>query len=209
MKDVTPSHWLLVGIVLAVLIWSGWQPCDRFTWILEVFPGVVGLIILAGTYQRFRFSTFCYGLIAVRICILCLGGHYTYARVPLGEWVKPLFGWHRNNYDRLGHFAQGFVPAIITRELFIRLKVLNRSGWTFFLVLSVCLGISAFYEFIEWWTALTSGSASISFLGTQGDIWDTQEDMFTAFVAAICALLFFRGIHDRSMARVPNEQEIT
>jgi len=206
---VPTTHWILLAAVLAVFAWSGWQPYDRFTWILEVFPGVAGLIILLCTYRRFRFSTFCYALIAIHISILCVGGHYTYARVPLGGWVKPWFGWTRNNYDRLGHFAQGFVPAIITREIFIRLKVLNRERWMFFIIISICLGISAAYELFEWLTALTSGAASISFLGTQGDVWDTQEDMCTALIAAAIALIFFRWIHDRSMARVPNGRPAT
>lgn len=207
MKRIRPSHLLLLLIVAAVFAWSGWQPYDRFTWYLEVFPGVAGLIILAATYRRFRFTTLCYALIAAHICILCVGGHYTYARVPLFDWLRPVFHWQRNHYDRLGHFAQGFVPAIITREILLRLGVVTRRKWIPFLTLSVCLGISAFYELTEWWTALSSGSAANAFLGTQGDIWDTQEDMFMALIGATCALLFLGVIHDRAIFRLTTPLE--
>ncbi len=207
MKRILPSHLLLLLIVVVVFVWSGWQPYDRFTWYLEVFPGVVGLIILAATYRRFRFTSLCYVLIAAHICILCVGGHYTYARVPLFDWLRPVFHWQHNHYDRLGHFAQGLVPAIITREILLRLGVVTRRKWIPFLTLSVCLGISAFYELVEWWTALSSGSAATAFLGTQGDIWDTQEDMFMALIGATCALLFLGVIHDRAIARMTRPPE--
>ncbi len=202
MKRVARSHLLLLAIVALVFAWSGWQPYDRLTWYLEVFPGVAGLSILALTYGRFRFTTLCYVFIAAHISLLCVGGHYTYARVPLFEWLEPVFGWHRNHYDRLGHFAQGFVPALITREIFLRLGVVARRKWIPFLTISVCLGISLFYELVEWWTALAGGVASTAFLGTQGDVWDTQEDMFMALIGATCALLFFSRIQDRAMARL-------
>jgi putative membrane protein len=204
MKRIAPFHLLLLLPVATVFAWSGWQPTDRFTWYLEILPGVVGLFILAATYQRFRFTTLCYVFIAAHICILCVGGHYTYARVPLFEWLKPIFHWQRNDYDRLGHFAQGFVPALITREVFLRLGVVQRRTWIPFLTLSVCMAISAFYELVEWWTALSSGSAADAFLGTQGDVWDTQEDMFMALVGSTCALVFFRGLQDRAIARLTN-----
>ena len=204
MKRVPPSHLLLLLGVAAVFVWSGWRPADRMTWWLEVSPGLAGLIILAATYRRFRFTTLCYTLIALHISVLCVGGHYTYAHVPLFDWLRPIFGWHRNHYDRLGHFFQGFVPAMITREIFLRLKVLNRTGWLPFLVGSVCLAISALYELVEWITALIGGSGAAAFLGTQGDVWDTQEDMFTALMGAICALLFFSRIQDRAIARLPD-----
>jgi putative membrane protein len=204
MKRVPPSHLLLLLGVAAVFVWSGWRPADRLTWWLEIFPGLAGLIILAATYRRFRFTTLCYTLIALHISVLCVGGHYTYAHVPLFDWLRPIFGWHRNHYDRLGHFFQGFVPAMITREIFLRLKVLNRTGWLPFLVGSVCLAISALYELAEWVTALIGGSGATAFLGTQGDVWDTQEDMFTALIGATCALLFFSRIQDRAIARLPD-----
>ena len=202
MTRIAPLHLVLLGAVLAILIWSGLQPYDRLTWWLEIFPGLGGLIILIATYQRFRFTTLCYTLIALHIAILCVGGHYTYARVPLFDWLREVFHWHRNHYDRLGHFAQGFVPAMIAREMFIRLNVIAKRGWMPFLVVCVCLAISAFYELIEWWTALINGDAAASFLGTQGDPWDTQEDMLFALIGAICALIFARPWQDRQLARV-------
>jgi putative membrane protein len=200
---IAPSHLVLLIIVLAVFVWSGWHPHDRLTWWLEILPGLVGLIILAASYQRFRFTTLCYTLIALHICLLCVGGHYTYARVPLFDWLREIFHWHRNHYDRLGHFAQGLVPAMIAREIFVRLKILHRSRWMPFLVICVALAISAFYELIEWWTALLSGDATVSFLATQGDPWDTQEDMFLALLGAICALVFLRPWQNRQLARLP------
>jgi putative membrane protein len=191
-----------LATVVAVIFWSGWRPYDRLTWWLEASPALAGLIILAATYRRFRFTTLCYTLIALHVCVLCVGGHYTYARVPLFNWLQPIFGWQRNDYDRLGHLMQGFVPAIIAREVLIRLEVLKRRKWLAFLVLSICLGISALYELIEWWTALASGAAAIDFLGTQGDIWDTQSDMFCAFIGAISALLFLSALHNRAIRKL-------
>lgn len=207
MRRIAPLHLLLLFLVLAVLVWSGWQPYDRFTWWLEIFPGLVGLIVLGATYRRFRFTTLCYTLIALHICLLCVGGHYTYARVPLFDWLREIFHWHRNHYDRLGHFAQGLVPAMIARELFVRLKILNRTRWMPFLIVCVCLAISAFYELIEWWTALLSGDAAVSFLATQGDVWDTQEDMLMALIGAICALVFLRSWQDRQIAAISARTE--
>jgi putative membrane protein len=202
MKNIPRSHLVLLATVVAVIFWSGWRPYDRLTWWLEASPGLAGLIILAPTYRRFRFTTLCYTLIALHICVLCVGGHYTYARVPLFNWLQPIFGWQRNDYDRLGHLMQGFVPAIIAREILIRFEVLRRKKWLPFLVLSICLGISAFYELIEWWTALASGAAATDFLGTQGDIWDTQSDMFCAFIGAISALLFLSALHNRAIRKL-------
>ena len=202
MSRIAPSHLILLVFVFVVFVWSGWQPHDRLTWWLEIFPGLAGLIVLMATYRRFRFTTLCYTLIALHIAILCVGGHYTYARVPLFDWLRDVFGWHRNHYDRLGHFAQGLVPAMIAREIFIRLHVIAKRGWMPFLIVCVCLAISAFYELIEWWTALVSGDAAVSFLGTQGDVWDTQEDMLMALIGAICALIFLRPWQDRQLARM-------
>jgi putative membrane protein len=204
MKKIPASQIALLLGVLIVFVWSGWQPYDRLTWYLEVFPGFAGVIILLCIYRRFQFTTLCYTLIALHICILCVGGHYTYAREPFFGWLRTMFGWQRNHFDRLGHFAQGFVPAMITREVFIRLKILNRPHWRPFLIISVCLAISAFYELIEWWTALFSGDAATAFLATQGDVWDTQEDMFMALIGAICALLLLSRIQDRAIARLSN-----
>jgi len=201
-KNAPRSHLALLAAVTAVIVWSAWGPHDRFTWWLEVTPGLVGLLILIATYRRFRFTTLCYTLIALHICVLCVGGHYTYARVPLFEWLRPIFAWQRNNYDRLGHLMQGLVPAIIAREIFLRLGVVARTNWVPFLVLSVCLGISAFYELIEWWTALASGAGANDFLGSQGDIWDTQSDMFHALIGAVSALVLFSAIHNRAIRKL-------
>lgn len=202
MKGVRTFHLALLAIVAIVFAWSGWHPHDRFTWWLEIAPGLAGLAILLATYRRFQLTTFCYALIALHICVLCVGGHYTYARVPLFDWLRPIFHWQRNHYDRLGHFLQGFVPAIIAREVIIRLDILNRKKWLPFLVVSVCLAISAFYELIEWWMAVTSGGAANDFIGSQGDVWDTQEDMCMALIGAVCALVFFSHFHDRALRKI-------
>ncbi|HEY2138696.1 MAG TPA: DUF2238 domain-containing protein [Chthoniobacterales bacterium] len=202
MKNIPRSHAALLVTVVAVILWSSWRPHDRLTWWLEVAPGLAGLVLLLATYRRFRFTTLCYTLIGFHICVLCVGGHYTYARVPVFDWIRPLFGWQRNNYDRLGHLAQGFVPAIIAREVLLRLNILHRRNWLPFLVLSICLAISAFYELIEWWIALANGAAANDFLGTQGDIWDTQWDMLCALIGAVSALLLLSGFHDRALRNV-------
>jgi putative membrane protein len=202
MKSVCKSHVALLFIVALVFCWSGWHPHDRFTWWLEVAPGLAGLVILLVTYRRFQLTTLCYALIALHICVLCVGGHYTYARVPLFDWLRPIFGWQRNDYDRLGHFMQGFVPAIIAREVLLRLDIVKRRKWIPFLVVSVCLAISAFYELVEWWMALISGSAATDFIGSQGDVWDTQSDMCMALIGAACALLFLSYLHDRALRKI-------
>jgi putative membrane protein len=196
------SHLALLLGVLAVLAWSVWKPYDRLTWWLETFPTTIGLIILAATYRKFRFTTLCYTCIALHMCLLCVGGHYSYAREPVFNWLRSVFHWHRNHFDRLGHFAQGFVPALIAREIFLRLRVFNRPNWLPFVVICVCLAISASYEFIEWWTAALTGSASTEFLATQGDVWDTQEDMFMALIGAICSLVFMSRWQDRQLAKL-------
>ncbi len=199
MRQVSRFHLVLLATVVAVMAWSGWRPHDRFTWWLEISPGLAALVLLAATYRRFRLTNLAYTLIALHICVLCVGGHYTYAHVPFFDWLRPHFGWHRNHYDRLGHLMQGFVPAIIAREVLLRLEVLKRPRWLPFLVISICLAISAFYEFIEWWAALVSGGAAEQFLGTQGDVWDTQTDMFLALVGATAALVFLSRFHDRAL----------
>jgi len=193
-----PAVLLALGIVLLVL--SRIHAKDGYTWILEVAPAIVAAVVLVATYRRFPLTPLAYRLILLHACILMVGGHYTYAEVPLGFWVQRAFGLARNHYDRLGHFAQGFVPAIVAREILLRRTPLKRGGWTFFLVTCVCLAISAFYEFVEWWTALASGEAATAFLGTQGDPWDTQWDMFFALVGAITAQLALGRMHDRQIA---------
>jgi putative membrane protein len=202
MKEIPRSHFALLAMVVAVIVWSGWQPYDRLTWWLEASPGLAGVGLLLATYRRFRLTTLTYTLIALHICVLCVGGHYTYARVPFFDWLRPLLSWQRNNYDRLGHLMQGFVPAIIAREILLRCGVLNRRKWLPFVVVSICMGISAFYELVEWWVALASGAAANDFLGSQGDVWDTQSDMCLALIGAISALLLLSAIHDRALRKL-------
>jgi putative membrane protein len=202
---ISPLHLALLLAVGVVFAWSGWRPYDRLTWWLEVIPGIIGAAILIVTYSSFRFTTLVYTFIALHITLLCVGGHYTYARVPLFTWIEPYFGWHRNHFDRLGHFMQGFVPALIARELFVRLRIVT-SGWRVAIVILICMGISALYELLEWLTALISGQAAVAFLGTQGDVWDTQQDMFMALIGAICALLFISRWQDRQMRKLPRHR---
>jgi putative membrane protein len=192
-----PLVLLVVG--LALLAWSGLRPHDRFTWLLETAPILIAVPVLAATYRRFPLSPLAYRLIFVHALILMVGGHYTYAEVPLGSWARDAFGLARNHYDRLGHFAQGFVPAILAREILLRKTPLGRGGWLFFLVTCVCLAISASYELVEWWTAVATGEAATAFLGTQGDPWDTQWDMLFALIGAITAQLTLARAHDRQL----------
>jgi putative membrane protein len=173
---------------------------DRFTWFLEVAPIFLGVPVLAATYRRFPLTPLAYRLIFVHALILMVGGHYTYAEVPLGYWMKDLFGFARNHYDRIGHFAQGFVPAILAREILLRKTPLRSRGWVFFLVTCVCLAISACYEFIEWGTAVATGSKADAFLGTQGDPWDTQWDMLWALIGSVTSQLILRRHHERQLA---------
>jgi len=187
----------LVGA--AIFVWSGINPHDRTTWILEVFPIVLAVPVLFATRNRFPLTPLVYRLIFVHALILMVGGHYTYARVPLGFWVQHVFGLARNHYDRLGHLAQGFIPAIITREILLRTSPLQRGKWLFVITTAICLAISACYEFIEWWSAVLGGSAATDFLGTQGDVWDTQWDMFLALIGAIAGQLTLSRVHDRQL----------
>jgi putative membrane protein len=188
-------------VVLAAMAVSAIRPFDWPTWWLEVLPVVLGLPVLVLTYRRFPLTPLVYWLLALHALILILGAHYTYARVPLGFWFQDLLDLQRNHYDRLGHVAQGFIPAILVRELLLRLTPLRRGGWLFLLVSCVCLAISAFYEFIEWWVAVYAGHEAEAFLATQGDVWDTQWDMFLALLGAIAAQLLLAGVHDRLLAR--------
>ncbi len=190
----------LLGVVLVVFVWSGWTPKDRLTWFLEVFPVIGAVPLLLATRRRFPLTTLAYTLVAIHACILMVGGRYTYAEVPLFNWIRDALHLARNHYDRLGHLAQGFIPAILAREILLRRTELRRGGWLFFLVTSVCLAISAVYELIEWGTAATSGAASDAFLGTQGDPWDTQKDMLCAGIGAIAAQLTLAKVHDRQLA---------
>ena len=192
---------LLVAGLLALAL-TAIRPHDYFTWLLEVAPILIGVPILVWSYRRFPLTPLLYRLILAHALILMVGGHYTYAEVPLGFWVRDALGLARNHYDRLGHFAQGFVPAILAREILRRKVHLPRGGWLVFLVTCVCLAFSAFYELIEWWTALATGDSATAFLGTQGDPWDTQWDMFLALVGALTAQLTLTRLHEKQLGRL-------
>jgi putative membrane protein len=198
---------ILLLLMAAALVISGIHPYDRVTWVLEVFPILLGVPILVATWRRFPLTPLVYRLLFLHALILMVGGHYTYARVPLGFWVQDLLGLARNHYDRLGHFVQGFVPAILAREVLIRRTPLRPGGWLFFLVTSVCLAVSATYELVEWWSAVIGGSAANDFLGTQGDVWDTQWDMFIALIGALTAQLTLSRVHDRELATFSTDPE--
>lgn len=202
MTDRSPLLLVLLVVTLAVLAWSGIAPADRFTWFLEVLPVLIALPILLVTARRFPFTPLAYGLMAVHAVILMVGGHYTYAEMPLFNWLRDALDLSRNHYDRVGHIAQGFFPAIIAREILIRASPLKPGGWLFFLVTCFCLAFSAFYEMIEWWVALASGDQAVAFLATQGDVWDTQWDMFLALLGAILSQLLLSKLHDRQLARM-------
>ncbi len=189
--------WL--GIFFSGLVWSGISPKNYLTWMLETAPAIIAFIVLIATRQKFRLTDLAYNLILIHSLILMIGGHYTYAEVPLFDWLKDVFNLDRNNYDKVGHFAQGFVPAIIAREILIRKQVLKNILWLNFFVICICLAISAFYELIEWWVALLSKEAAEAFLGTQGYVWDTQSDMAYALVGAVLALVLLSRFHDRQL----------
>lgn len=194
-----PILLLLFAIALA---WSAVRPHDYFTWILEVFPAIIGVALMLATHRRFPLTPLLCVLLFIHALILIVGGHYTYAQVPLGFWMQRAFGFARNHYDRIGHFAQGFVPAMVAREILIRFKVVRGRGWLFFIVVAICLAISSAYELLEWIVAVMSGSKGDAFLGTQGDVWDTQKDMFLAGVGAIVAQLTLARLHDRQLSRL-------
>lgn len=198
--DRLPLACLLVAAGATAL--SGVGPTDRATWLMEVAPTLLALPLLLLTYRRFRLTSLLYAALSVHACILALGGHYTYAEVPLGFWVRDALGLARNHYDRLGHLAQGFVPALVARELLLRTSPLRPGRWLFALVTLSCLGVSACYEFIEWWAAVLLGQGADAFLGTQGDPWDTQWDMFLAFLGAMLAQLTLGRAQDRQLARL-------
>ncbi|MBL0122730.1 MAG: DUF2238 domain-containing protein [Betaproteobacteria bacterium] len=190
----------LTFVWLAGLLASGWAPFDRATWLMEVFPAFVALAMMWASWKKLELTRLLYWLIAIHGLILMLGGAYTYARVPLGFWMQDWFGFTRNNYDKIGHFAQGFIPAMVARELLIRVFNIPSKKLVAFLCVAICLGISAMYEIIEWWSALWLGQGADAFLGTQGDPWDTQSDMFFALIGAVVALAVLSRWHDRQMA---------
>ena len=192
----------LLLVVFAITFTT--TPESKLNWWLEVGPGVIGMVALAVSYRRFPMSRFVYLAVFLHILILVYGGFYTYAKAPLGELAKQWFGWHRNNYDKVGHFAFGFFPVFTLREIYLRKNLMQRGGWLIFTLLAVILGFAAFYEFIEWWAALAMDPAGgDTFLGTQGDIWDSQEDMLFALIGASVGLLTLTKLHDRSIAGVP------
>lgn len=195
--------WLLFAVTLLALLYSAIAPYDRLTWVLEVAWVVVGLPVLIATRRRFPLTPLLYRLLALHALILIVGGYYTYARVPAGFWAADLFGWSRNNYDRLGHLAQGFVPAILAREILARRSPLGGSRWLPVVVVGFCLAFSAFFELIEWWSALILGADADAYLATQGDPWDTQSDMFCALLGALVAVATLSRLHDAQLRRLP------
>ncbi|SEA84603.1 DUF2238 domain-containing protein [Marinobacterium iners] len=186
-------------VFLPVLVWSAWEPADRVTWLLEAAPAMIGAAVLLSTRRLFPLTPLLYVLILIHCIILMVGAHYTYAKVPLFDLLREMFDWQRNNYDKVGHLVQGLVPAMIARELLIRLKVIPSAAWRNFFIVCFCLAFSAFYELIEWWVALISEEGAEAFLGTQGYVWDTQSDMAWALAGAILALVLMNRLHDRQL----------
>ena len=202
MSEKTWARGLLPFLIVSgsvVLVWSAVAPKDYLTWALEVAPAVAGFLLLVWLYPRFRFTPLVYVLVWAHAIVLMVGGHYTYAEVPLFDWLKETFHLARNHYDRLGHFMQGFVPALLAREVLLRKTPLRRGRWLTFLVLCVCMAISAVYEIAEWAVAVLTGSAADAFLGGQGDVWDTQTDMVFCFIGAVAALILLSRVHDRQL----------
>ncbi|QSA95854.1 DUF2238 domain-containing protein [Methylococcus sp. EFPC2] len=191
-----------VALFFGVLLWSGLSPHDYLTWFLEVLPALIGFVLLAATRRSFPLTPLAYWLILFECLVLMVGGHYTYAHVPVFEWINGYFDHGRNNFDKFAHFFQGFVPAIAVREVLLRFSAVNGRGWLFFLVSCVCLAVSAFYEMIEWWVAVVAGGSSEAFLGTQGYAWDTQSDMALALLGSMLAQLGLRRLHDAQLARL-------
>lgn len=191
-----------IFIYFSVFIWSFINPKDLFTWFLEVFPAIIAFVVLAITYKNFRLTPLVYSLILIHCIILMVGGHYTYSEVPLFDFIKEFFNQERNNYDKLGHLAQGFIPAMIAREIIIRKSIINIESWRNFFIICFCLALSAFYELIEWWVAIFTNEASNDFLGTQGYIWDTQSDIFWALIGSILALTILRNFHTKQLLNI-------
>ena len=192
--------WLTLFFI--VLIWSGIGPKDQFTWFLEVLPAIIGLVLMAITLKSFPLTRVLYNFILLHCIVLMVGGHYTYAEVPLFDNIANWMGSERNNYDKVGHFFQGFVPALLAREILIRKGIVNGKAWLNVIIVAICLAFSAFYELIEWWVAVASGENAEAFLGTQGYIWDTQSDMALALVGAIISLIVLARYHDRELAKI-------
>lgn len=204
MRKTNSTEKTFLGMTAVIFVLSAIHPHDYLTWILEVFPAIIGFGLIAYTWKSFRLSTFLLVLVCLHSIILMVGGHYTYAEVPLGKWVQELFGLSRNHYDRLGHFFQGFAPAFLAREILLRKKILKDDAWLKFIVISICLGFSAFYELIEFTVAMILNSSSDAFLGTQGDVWDTQKDMLFALIGSLCAFPLTRW-HNRSIQKTTHK----
>jgi putative membrane protein len=204
---MTAPRWHLALLVsfIVILAWSGYAPVDRFVWFLEVLPAVLGAVILVAIYGRIKLTMLVYGLIWLHALVLMVGGHWTYSEMPLFDWLQDEYGLARNYYDRVGHLFQGIVPAMITREIFIRVAVVRGARWRYFLVCCVALAVSAVYEFTEWWIAIASGTAADAFLATQGDVWDTQWDMLLALIGAMTVQPLLGGVHDRQLRRLGYE----
>jgi putative membrane protein len=194
--------WIYSVVFFSVFIWSGIAPKERLTWGLEIFPAMGAIFVLALTYRKFPLTPLAYTLILLHCCILFVGGHYTYAENPWFEALKNLFHLQRNHYDKLGHLAQGFVPAILAREVILRLNVVQRKTWVPFFCVCIVMFISSFYELFEWWTAVLIGQSADAFLGTQGYAWDTQSDMFFALIGSITALMLLSRLHDRQIQKL-------
>jgi len=194
---------LWLAIFLGVLAWSAIDPHDYPTWWLEVMPALIALLVVIWTRNTFPLTPLLYWLILLHAVILMIGGHFTYALVPWFDWLWELIGSERNNYDKIGHLAQGFIPAIAAREILLRFGVVKGKGWLAFLVVCFCLALSAFYELLEWWVALLSEEAAEAFLGTQGYVWDTQSDMWYALLGAVAALVLLSKLHDRQLQQLP------
>ncbi len=191
--------YIIISIFFLCFFWAIYQPRESFTCFLEIFPALIGFVVLSLTFKKFRFTNLTYSLILIHCIILFVGGHYTYAEVPLFDYFKEVFHQSRNNYDKVGHFAQGFVPALIIREIFIRKNVISNKHFFNFVIISICLAISAAYEWIEWVVSISTGDQGDAFLGTQGYIWDTQSDMLFATIGACCGLLFFSKMQDQQL----------
>lgn len=204
MKSNKKFHLILLAMLLSILIWSVIEPKDLFIWFLEVLPVIIGVSVLICIYPKYRFSNFIYVLITIESIILIVGGHYTYAEMPIFNWIRDTFDLSRNYYDRLGHFMQGFIPAMIAREIIIRNKVINKKKYLSFIVICICLAISASYELIEFVVAKLTGNAADAFLGTQGDVWDTQWDMLMALIGSVTSLSLFSRYHDKKLTQLNN-----
>ena len=196
---LTDKSFLWLSIFFGVLVWSGIEPKDRLTWVLEAGPAMIGLLVMAKTRISFPLTPLLYFWILLHCIVLMVGAKYTYAEVPLFNSISETFGWKRNNYDKVGHFMQGFVPALLAREILVRKQIVNFAGWRNFIILSICLAFSAFYELIEWWAALLIGEDADAFLGTQGYVWDTQSDMAWALLGALVCLISLKKSHDRQI----------